>query len=271
MFHSLALGGGGVRGGLHVGALRALEELRGNLQFSKGVYGCSVGSIVATAVAFNMTASQIREMFDTQFDLDKFIPPLRLSCFGELAERKGLFSMDLLEQTLIKAFASQNIDLRGKMIGDSPQTLYIVASNMTTQNATVFNKNVSILDAIKCSSCLPIIYSPQIVGGNVYMDGGVLMDSLVSIVSTDTLVLHISETSQPMSPSDLADLSIPMFLHRIYRNIRGKPVGPNVLCLYNATIGILHDITPADKETLCEEGYSQTLAFLTKRFPKELQ
>jgi NTE family protein len=271
MFTGLALGGGGVRGGLHVGALRALEEVKGNLQFPKGIYGCSVGSIVATAVAFNMKFAQIREMFDTHFDLEKFVPPLRLSCFGELSERKGLFSMDLLEDTILKAFASQNVDLRGKMIGDAPQPLYIVASNMTTQTTTIFGKNVRVLDAIKCSSCLPIVYSPQVVGGNVYMDGGILMDSLSSLVSSDTLVLHISEPSQAITPQELTDLSIPLFLHRIYRSTRGKPVGTNTLSLYNITIGMLHDITPADKETLCNEGYSQTLAFLAKRFPKELK
>lgn len=271
MFTGLALGGGGVRGGLHVGALKALEEFKGNLEFPKGIYGCSVGSIVATAVAFNMDFAQIREMFDTHFDLERFVPPLRLSCFAELSERKGLFSMDLLEDTIIKAFLSQNVDLRGKVIGDAPQPLHIVASNLTTQTATFFGKNVGILDAIKCSSCLPIIYSPQVLGGSVYMDGGILLDSLGSVVPPDTLVLHISEPGQAMTPKDIAELSIPLFLHRIYRSTRGKPLGTNVLSLHNSTIGILHDITPKDKQTLCEEGYSQTLAFLSKRFPKELK
>jgi len=271
MFTSIAFGGGGVRGGLHVGALRALEELRGNLQFSKGIYGCSVGSILATAVAFNMKFTQIRDMFDTHFNLEKFVPKLRLSCFAELSDRKGLFSMDLLEDTLIKAFASQNVDLRGKVIGDAPQQLYIVASNMTTQSATVFGKNVSVIDAIKCSSCLPIIYSPQVLGTNVYMDGGILLDSLSGIVPPDTLVLHISEPSEAITPTELAELSIPLFLHRIYRSTRGKPTDTNTLSLYNTTIGMLHDITHEDKEFLCQEGYSQTLAFLAKRFPKELK
>lgn len=271
MFASLAFGGGGVRGGLHVGALRALEEVQGNLQFPKGIYGCSVGSIIATAVAFNMKFAQIREMFDTHFDLENFIPPLRLSCFSELSDRKGLFSMDLLEDTIIKAFLSQNVDLRGKTIGDAPQPLYIVASNMTTQTTSVFGKNVGVLDAIKCSSCLPIVYSPQIFGSNVYMDGGILMDSLSTIVPSDTLVLHISEPAQAITPTDLMELSIPMFLNRIYRSTRGKPMTPNTLSLYNTTIGILHNITQKDKELLCEEGYSQTLAFLSKRLTKELK
>lgn len=179
--------------------------------------------------------------------------------------------MDLLEDTIVKAFLSQNVDLRGKTIGDAPQPLYIVASNMTTQTTSVFGKNVGVLDAIKCSSCLPIVYSPQIFGSNVYMDGGILMDSLSTIVPSDTLVLHISEPSQAITPTDLMELSIPLFLHRIYRSTRGKPMTPNTLSLYNTTIGMLHNITQKDKELLCEEGYSQTLAFLSKRLTKELK
>lgn len=97
------------------------------------------------------------------------------------------------------------------------------------------------------------------------------MDSLSTIVPSDTLVLHISEPSQAITPTDLMELSIPLFLHRIYRSTRGKPMTPNTLSLYNTTIGMLHNITQKDKELLCEEGYSQTLAFLSKRLTKELK
>lgn len=271
MYTSLAFGGGGVRGGLHVGAIAALEKFRGNLTFPDGIYGSSVGAILATAVAFNMSANQIRTMFETHFNLDNFIPPLRIACFASLLEKKGLFPMDLLEQTLTNAFSSQNVDLRGKLIGDAPQPLHIVASNMTTQSTTVFSKNVGILDAIKCSACLPIVYEPQIVGPNLYMDGGIFMESLCSITPPSALILHISEPAETIQPKELAEISIGSFLHRVYRGTRPKPLSQNTLWLHNASVSILQELTPADKKLLYDEGYSQTLAFLSKRFPKELK
>ena len=270
MYSSLALGGGGVRGGLHVGALLALERVRGNLHFPEGIYGCSVGSILATAIAFNLNATQIRTMFDTYFDLPRFVPQLRLSSLTDLSAKKGLFSMDMLESTLIEAFQSQSIDLRNKVIADASQPLYIVASNMTSHTTTVFSGTVPVLDAIKCSSCLPLVFVPQILYNQVYLDGGVLMDSLSGIAPPDCLTLYISSPSETIFPSELVDMTLATYLHRVYRGMRNKPPTRNTLWLQNTTIGILQDLTPADKTVLVEEGTSQTLAFLSKRFPKEL-
>ncbi len=271
MYQALALGGGGVRGGLHVGALAALERVRGNLEFPGGIYGCSVGSIVATAVAFGMSAAQIRTMFDTHFDLDKFIPPLRLSTVTDLPDRKGLFSMDLLEQTLLTAFRSQSVDLEDKVLNDAPQKLYIVASNMTRQTPTVFQGNVRVLDAIKCSSCLPFVFVPQVLYNQVYLDGGILVDSLSELTPPDTLVLHISAPAEGIYPQDISTINLPTYIHRVYRSMRPKPVGSNVLWLQNTTISILQQLTPADKTLLYDQGYSQASAFLTKRFPQKLE
>jgi len=248
----------------------ALERLRGSLQFPEGIYGCSVGSILATAVAFNLNSAQIRSLFETYFDLQRFVPQLRLSSLTDLSAKKGLFSMDMLESTLVEAFQSQSIDLRNKLISDAPQPLYIVASNMTSHMTTVFSGHVPILDAIKCSSCLPIVFTPQILYNQVYLDGGVLLDSLGSLAPPDCLTLHISSPSETIFPSEVSDMSLATYLHRVYRGMRNKPPTRNTLWLYNNTVSILQELSPADKTLLVEEGYSQTLAFLSKRFPKEL-
>jgi len=209
-------------------------------------------------------------MFDTYFDLPRFVPQLRLSSLTDLSAKKGLFSMDMLESTIVEAFQSQSVDLRNKLISDAPQPLYIVASNMTSHTTTVFSGTVPILDAIKCSSCLPIVFAPQILYNQVYLDGGVLMDSLASIVPENCLTLHISSPSETIFPSELADMTLATYLHRVYRGMRNKSPTRNMLWLNNATISILQELTPDDKTLLVDEGYSQTLAFLSKRFPKEL-
>jgi NTE family protein len=270
MFSSIALGGGGVRGGLHIGALAAIEKIKGNLQFPDGIYGCSIGSIVATAVAFGLQSNQIQEMFNNHMDLTKIIPELRLSNITDFTYRKGLFSMDLIEKSLIEAFRSQNIDLANKMLKDAPQKLYILASNVTTQKPTLFQENVRILDAIKCSSCLPFIFEPQVLYNHVYLDGGIMVDSLDNIVPSSCLVIHISETSTPILATQLKYMNVSSFMYQIYRSTRTKPKGENVLWLRDTTISILQQLNDEDKKYLYDQGYLQTTAFLTKRFPKEL-
>jgi NTE family protein len=271
MFSSLALGGGGARGGLQVGALVALEKHRGNLIFPEGIYGCSVGSILATAIAFGMNAKQIETLYNEYFDLKRMLPPLRLTSLSELPVSKGLFSMDLIEQTIIEAFSSQGIDLRGKTIGDAQQKLFIVASNMTSQTTTLFTKNIPVLDAIKCSSCLPLVFPPQILFNQVYVDGGIFVDNLATIVPPDCLVLHISAPVDPLFPENVKTMTIANYIFNVYRGIRPKHMSSNMIWLHDTKIAVLQDLTIEQKKTLFDEGYSQTCSFLAKRFPKELK
>jgi hypothetical protein len=179
--------------------------------------------------------------------------------------------MDLIEQTVLEAFSSQGIDLRGKTIGDAQQKLYIVASNMTSQTTTLFTKNIPVLDAIKCSSCLPLVFPPQVLFNQVYLDGGIFIDNLATLVPPDCLVLHISAPVDPLFPDDVKTMTIPNFIFSVYRGLRPKNTSSNMIWLHDTKIGVLEDITSDQKKTLLDEGLSQTRAFLAKRFPKELK
>ena len=271
MFRSLALGGGGVRAGLHVGALKALEASRGSLSFPDGLWGCSAGAVLATAVAFNLTAAQVADLYRNHMDITAVIPPPKLSALAELATTKGMFSMDQYEQAIITAFKTHGIDLTDKTLADTPQPLYIVASDMTTHNPTVFTKQVRILDALRCSSCIPILFQPQVLYNHVYLDGGLFVDCLSSLVPPDCLVLHISDPGEKLYASELESIPLTSYFHRIYRSLRGRPTAPNVLWLQNSSVGILQEMTPAQKDALCEQGTSQTLAFLSKRAAQEVE
>lgn len=260
-----------MRGGLHIGALAALEKFKGDLTFPEGIYGTSVGSIVATAVAFGLKSSQIREMFDKHFHMESILPPIRLLNLVESPTKKGIFSMKMLENTVLEAFDSQGVDLRGKKISDAQQKLYIVASNMTTMRTNILTCDIPVLDAIKCSSCLPFVFVPQVLYNQVYVDGGVFMDSIARVVPDTCLVVHISAVADPMYPSEMESMSIATFIHSVYRGTRNHVSGKNVLWLQDETIHILQSIGPKEKALLYNEGFSQTSAFLTKRFPEELK
>jgi hypothetical protein len=268
MFRSIAFGGGGVRGGLHVGALAALESHRGNLLFPDGIYGSSIGSIVATAVAFNLSATQIKSMFDSHFQLSKILPPLKLESALSLMYNKGIFPMTLFEETVVDAFLSQGVDLRDKTIGDSPQKLHIFASNLTTTRSTILTGKVPVLTAIRCSCCLPFVFEPQLLYNNLYVDGGVCLHYLDSAVPSDCLVLHISRTTKPLTASNLDSLTILDYMGDIYEVSRRSSLGKNTIWFENNEIGILQELTPEIKDMLYTQGRSQTLAFLAKRAPQ---
>jgi len=265
MFRSIALGGGGVRGALHIGGLRALAE-RQPLVFPDGIYGCSVGSIIATCLAFGLNVDQMESMLSTEFVLSNFIPPLSLSALMSFQSKKGMFSMDMLENALLTSFARFGIDLRGKMIADAPQKLWIVAANLTRKNTSLLTGQIPLLAAIKASSCIPGVYQPQIINNNVFLDGGVKCDCIVSVVPKGTLVFHIGYAQGPLFPSALEAMEIGEFFRNVYANVREglRPKYPNVLDFEETKLGPLSDVTEEEKTYMLTTGYEQASRFFSK-------
>ena len=270
MLKSIALGGGGVRGCLLIGALKALED-RQPLEFPDGIYGCSIGSILATMIAFRIPMKKIEELVEEEFIVSKFVPSFGISSVTSFTSRKGLFSMDLFEETLVRVFKSAGIDIKDKVIADAPQKLYIMASNLTTRRATLLTGQVPLLAALKASSCIPAVFYPQIILNNVYLDGGVYCDCLADAVPSTTIVFHIAYSHQPIFPSDIEAMSLATISRYVYAGARvGCAIRPkNVMNLTETNFMPLSEITTADKKAMIDSGFVQASRFLSKRFLQE--
>lgn len=266
MVRSLALGGGGTRGGLHIGALRALEEHKGDLVFPDGIYGASVGGFLAVALAFHIPLSAIHRMYDRYFTASNFLPSPRLDHVLTLSERRGLFSMDILMDLVIVMFEEQGINLRGKRCCDAPQKLILVASNMTTGHPTFLTGRVPILTALRCSAAIPLVFEPQVLYGDVYLDAGVHLRCLGTVVPKETIVVHISGGVRKITPAS----TLPQILFACYSGKASQYFGPNICRIKGVNAGILSELTQEDREYLVREGYLQTRTFLSKIVAKEL-
>lgn len=267
MFTSIALGGGGIRGGLHVGALKAIHQVQGHLQFPKGIYGCSVGSIFATSIAFNLSLDQIQSMYDKYFSFTRMFPSFTLQNITQLSERKSLFTTESVMGGIVEGFKEHGIDLTDKLIEDSPQKLYILTSNLTTGKRALLTGKVPLLKAIECSISIPLVFPPVELYGHIHMDGGVYTRCIHDVVPNDTLVIHISNIGKAVtSSSSLYDI-----LYASYSGVITQYHGKNIVTMKNVNLSPLSNISEEDKKKLAEEGYLQTLAFLTKRLAKEVE
>ena len=266
MFRSIAFGGGGMRGALHLGGLHALLKFQDKLVFPDGIYGYSIGSIVATALAFNMKLEQIQQMIDESMHLDAVVREPKLSMFTDLLDKCGLLSMDEVEQSIIKAFLRQGVDLRNKVIADAPQKLFIGASNLTLRRPVFFTGQVPILTAIKASCCIPCFFQPQIIYGNVYVDGGVYMYYFDEYLPKDCVSFVVSYTPQSLRPQDL---NVVELVKQLYCGQRHPPTSKYAIWFKEDKVHIIHDLKADDKKRLIQQGYSQVLAFLTKRLAEE--
>jgi hypothetical protein len=270
MFRSIALGGGGIRGFLILGGLKAVEERQGNLNFPDGIYGCSVGAVIATGVAFGLTYQQAEEVCIKYVNTSGFLPSFRYATILAFMQKKGLFTQDLMEELFLKIFDSMGIDLRGKMISDTPQKLFLLASNITTQRPTLLTGNIPLLAAMKASCCLPFIFHPQVIHNQLYIDGGVYAENMYDAVPKGTLVLDIAHIKQSIFPSTLEAISVFDMVRTLWAGLRSVRVHADAVNLNIDGIYLLDELKEEDKRRMIDAGYLQTMRFLAKRVPKEL-
>lgn len=215
-FRKLGLGGGGVKGILHIGALRELAKHQ-PLEFPDGIYGCSIGSIMAAYVSFGLPLDdKLLELTKKHLSSDKIIPNLSFKNITSGISEKGVFTMDLFRENLCELFNECGIDIKAKKISDAKMPLYIIASNITKGIPTIFTGDVSVIDALCCSCCMPGVFRPQEMYDQLYIDGDAFVPNIGSL-HKDALVLSL-KTHMPLkiTPKTIGDMSIPEFTRQVY-------------------------------------------------------
>lgn len=149
----LALGGGGVLGAAHIGALRAMEEQEIEIEY---ISGTSIGAFVAVFYAFGNKSDKIEEIVSELEWLD--ISRVSLS-------RYGLLSIERLGDLITEYLGNKNIE-------DAQIPLTIVATDIYTGEKVVFDKG-SVADAVMASMSVPGIFQPLEINGKMLVDGGI--------------------------------------------------------------------------------------------------
>lgn len=270
VFRRLALGGGGAKGILHVGALQELSK-RQPLDFPKGVYGSSIGSILATYIAFGLPIDNTVPLLKKYLVLEKIAPKPNFTQMAKSLSTKGMYDMDSFEKLLIEFFQDAGIDIKDKKIIDAKMPLHIVASNITKGIPTIFSKDVSIISAIKCSCCVPGIFRPQPLYDQLYVDGDLFTPAISKIIPNDeeTLILNLKKQGPKlMTPQNIEDISPLEYIGNLYlmtmTQFYNAQKDNSAASLFHPK---LHSTTPIDEiniEEVLETARIQLRRFLTK-------
>ena len=271
MFTALALGGGGYRGFMIVGALRELSRHQ-KLEFPDGIYGLSVGAILATAIAYRVPLDKIQSLFQN-VSVDQIIPSVRLMDLLNVPSAKGVYSTEPLGNAIEAAFASVGITLKGAVIADAPQPLRIVASNITRCTPTLFEGSVPIIDALRASCALPGIFHPHVIYDSAYVDGCLYVSSMVDVLPTHlqetALIINLGRRNRGISPTMVSNLSPFKYTKLLYQGcsqLRLKTtLTPNTAILYNEEVDSMDALTPEQQQELIDSGELQLCTFWTKR------
>lgn len=274
-YRVLALGAGGVRGFLHVGALQEIERKCGTTlqkQFAHGVYGTSIGAIIATAVAFGMNADQIHTIAKKCLHAKQIVPSFTSISVRRILEEKGCSTMDDFETILTTEFGTCGIDLRKKTIHDAQIPLRIISSNITRGIPAIFQGHVPILTALKASCCLPILFTPIQYRDSLYVDGDVLCPIILHAIPTclhsQTLVLNLRQHHMGITPKSISHYNPIQYLYRMYRMSTSYQYRnihhPSSVDLVYQNVSSISEISPEIEDDMIFTGQSIVRDFLRR-------
>jgi NTE family protein/lysophospholipid hydrolase len=183
---SVVLGGGGARGFAHLGVLVVLEEVGVPVDM---IGGTSIGSIMAAGPAMGWTAEETRQMAVEQF--------------------RHIFDYTLPSVSVLKGhrIAAKLEDAFGDVdIADLWIPYFCVSTNLTTAGARYHDRG-RLIDAIRASIAIPGVLPPVPIGGELFVDGGILDNVPVDEMrrrnpTGQVLAIDVAPAEGPVAPSD---------------------------------------------------------------------
>lgn len=162
-FLGYALSGGGAKGFAHLGALKVLEKC--GLK-PDAIAGTSAGALAGVFYADGFQPDEIVELFHKK-EFREFV---------ELTmPTSGFFKSTGLHNFLKK-------NLRATRFEELQIPLYVVATDWNKAAPVVFSNGDDLVDAVVASCSVPIVFHPQIIHDEPYVDGGLFKNFPVSVI-----------------------------------------------------------------------------------------
>lgn len=229
---TLALQGGGALGAFVWGVLDCLLE-DGRIEV-EGLSGTSSGAINAALFADGMAAggpdgaraaleafwkgtsraceARRRPWFSIRRNLqDGKLRISSLNVFYDVMHRLMLpYAFDARTMEPLRSVIAETIDFERLNAAETPR-LFVNATDVNSGNMRVFTRPAISVDALCASSCLPFLFHPVEIDGNLYWDGGfmgnpALTPLIYGCKSPDVLLIRTEPTGRRAAPRTAAQL-----------------------------------------------------------------
>ena len=201
----LALGGGGARGLAHIGVIKALEQAGVEISF---IVGTSMGALVGGWYAATKNIASLENILLNagKDDLLKFKKIIKKKD-GESLRAKGHIFTDFLGDAL-----------NAKNIEDCEIPFRAIATDIKNGDEVVMG-NGNLLEAIRASAALPIIFEPVSLDGRLLMDGGfsnpVPADIVKKMGADFVIAVDISSKWLDISEKPLSWMRLPFLISNV--------------------------------------------------------
>ena len=239
----VAFGGGGAKGGAHVGVLKVMEELHIPIDY---ISGTSIGAIVGGLYASGMTAAELEDAL-ASVDWDEAMrdkPPRRdLSFRRKEEDARFLFDLEM-------GIGKGGLKFPAGLI--SGQNLYFLLQSLTVPVADVQDfdqlpipfravatdvnaglplvlKEGYLASAMRASMAIPGVFSPVELDGRILVDGGLVANLPVEAVREMGADIVIAiDLGAPLSTQEVGESLVSVF-QQTMRMLTRPNVEPSIL------------------------------------------
>ncbi len=156
---ALVLSSGAARGLAHIGVIKALQEKKTPINI---IVGTSIGALIAACLAKNGSIVELEKMV-LETDLKHL---LKLADFNMALLLKGFVRGENVKEFLKRIIS----DIEFK---DLAIPLAVVATDANTGEAVII-KEGSVIEAVRASISLPVVFTPVKLGDRFLIDGGIV-------------------------------------------------------------------------------------------------
>lgn len=192
----LVLSGGGARGIVHVGVLKALDELKIPIGV---ISGTSAGGFIGALYASGLSGEEIL----------KIVLKTKLFEFSSLnISKRGLFSSEPIKKALQK-------HLRAKTFEALQIPLYVCVTDFAKGTPIYFHSG-PLLQPLLASSAVPVVFNPIEINGKLMLDGGLTDNFPVAPILKNKItypILGVHASPLGKLPPDFA---VPSIIERCF-------------------------------------------------------
>ena len=283
---NLVFEGGGVLGIAFVGALRYLES-KGILKNITKYAGSSAGSFVALGLTLGYTVSELESIL-LKLDFSAFEDDSYgvIRDLHRLKKEYGICKGDVLrewiQELIYTKLGSRHITF-SELYTHTNAYLVITGTCLNKQKTVFFNKDTTpdmdVSLAVRISSCIPIFFRAVSYQGDIYIDGGTLLNYPLYIFDDidppeRTLGLKLTGSNEHRDSeiihTDTEITNIYKFVETLISMLLLKIEQTNIKeNYYNRTITVdtfeysstNFDMDITDKKKLIRSGYDSTVNF----------
>jgi predicted acylesterase/phospholipase RssA len=191
-FTNMVISGGAMKTLSSIGCIRYLEEVN-LIKYLRNFVGTSAGSILCLFIVLGYTSVEILD-FVNEFLMKDEIVKLDINEMFQILSTFGLNSGANIER-----FVSEMLYRKIKMkdatfvdlAKDTGKNLVVCVANLTKETEEYWSvdtvPNMSVVKAVRASCSLPLVFTPMIHNGDIYIDGGIYNNFPIDYFNTSTL------------------------------------------------------------------------------------